>query len=61
MIVCHCNALRERDVRAKVATDCRRVTSLYARLGAKPKCKQCLPFAFQLMADERARLGVAAG
>ena len=55
MIVCHCNALREREVRAAVRPDCARVSRLYERLGVKPRCKQCLPFAYQVIADQRAR------
>lgn len=60
MIVCHCNALKEREVRAAVAPGCRRVSKLYGRLGCRPQCRQCLPFAFGLIADEQARSGAAA-
>jgi bacterioferritin-associated ferredoxin len=55
VIVCHCNALREREVRAAVDPDCRRVSRLYDRLGCRPRCKQCLPFAFGLIGEEQRR------
>jgi bacterioferritin-associated ferredoxin len=52
MIICHCNRLCERDLRQHVDPTCRRVSRLYARLGARPKCKQCLPFAHKLLSEE---------
>jgi len=55
VIVCHCNALREREVRGAVEPHCRRVSRLYGRLGCKPQCRQCLPFALCLIDEERAR------
>lgn len=55
MIICHCNRLCERDLRAQVDPGCRRVSRLYARLGARPKCKQCLPFAHRLLTEELAQ------
>ena len=51
MIVCVCNALRERQVTAAARdgrpTNCPVTT--YARLGCKPKCGQCLPYARELV------------
>ncbi len=56
MIVCVCNALRENQVRAK-ARDCAgSVGRVYASLGCKPQCCQCLPFARQVIQDERSRV-----
>ncbi|MEI6486788.1 MAG: (2Fe-2S)-binding protein [Sphingomonadales bacterium] len=54
MIVCVCNALRERDVRdaARAAgTNCPRAA--YAQLGCKVKCGQCLPFAREVVGSAR--------
>ena len=55
MIVCVCNGLREKQVRAK-ARDCRgSVGQVYASLGCKAQCCQCLPFARDVIRDERSR------
>jgi bacterioferritin-associated ferredoxin len=54
VIVCVCNALKERDVReaARVAgNSCPKAA--YAQLGCKVKCGQCLPFAKEILADAR--------
>ncbi len=55
MIVCVCNALREADVRAKARHCGGSVGSVYRHLGCKPQCCQCLPFARDVIRDERAR------
>ena len=50
MIVCVCNALRENQVReAALATRSHCPVTAYARLGCKPKCGQCLPFAREVL------------
>ncbi|WP_303812063.1 (2Fe-2S)-binding protein [Sandarakinorhabdus limnophila] len=54
MIVCVCNALKERDVReaARVAgKSCPKAA--YAQLGCRVKCGQCLPFVKEILADAR--------
>ena len=45
MVVCLCNAIREKDLRAAVRCGSERPNDVYARLGRKPKCGQCLTFA----------------
>ncbi len=45
MVVCVCNAIREKDLRAAVRCGSERPNDVYARLGRKPKCGQCLSFA----------------
>jgi len=56
VIVCVCNALRERQVRdAARATGRACAHGAYARLGAKVKCGQCLPYARQVIEGELAR------
>lgn len=45
MVVCVCNAIREKDLRAAVRCVSERPNDVYARLGSKPKCGQCLSFA----------------
>jgi len=53
MVVCVCNAIREREVReaARSGADC--PVEAYASLGRRPRCGQCLPFARELIAEER--------
>ncbi|UAK24927.1 (2Fe-2S)-binding protein [Sphingomonas nostoxanthinifaciens] len=53
MVVCSCNAIRERDVReaARSGVDC--PLQAYASLGRRPRCGQCIPFARALIAEER--------
>ena len=54
MVVCVCNAIRERDVRAAARGGCTTPCAAYATFGRRPKCGQCLPFARALIAEERA-------
>lgn len=54
MVVCVCNALRERDVREAARSGCTSPAAAYAALGRKPQCGQCIPFARNLIAEERA-------
>jgi len=52
MVVCVCNAIRERDLR-DVARDgqLRCAKAAYAQLGREPKCGHCLPFARNIISD----------
>ncbi|QMW24508.1 (2Fe-2S)-binding protein [Sandaracinobacteroides saxicola] len=52
MIVCSCNALRERQVREVGRSGIRCEREAYRALGCRPQCGQCLPFARQLLRDE---------
>lgn len=54
MVVCVCNAIREKDVRAAVRQGCHDPCSAYATLGRRPRCGQCVPFAREIIAHERA-------
>ena len=54
MVVCICNAIRERDVRDAARSGCADPIGAYASLGRRPRCGQCLPFARQLIDSERA-------
>jgi bacterioferritin-associated ferredoxin len=53
MVVCHCNAIRERQVREVARSGAGCPLSAYAALGARPKCGQCLPFARALIDEEQ--------
>ncbi|QYE34805.1 MULTISPECIES: (2Fe-2S)-binding protein [Sphingosinicellaceae] len=54
MVVCVCNAIRERDVRSAARGGCATPCAAYASLGRRPKCGQCLPFARAIIAEELA-------
>jgi bacterioferritin-associated ferredoxin len=54
MIVCVCNAIREKDLRSAVRCGNERAAEVYARLGRKPKCGQCIPFAQNLISVKAA-------
>ena len=54
MVVCICNAIRERDVRDAARAGSTRPKCAYARLGRQVQCGQCLPFARSIIASELA-------
>jgi bacterioferritin-associated ferredoxin len=54
MVVCICNAIREKDVRSAAREGSCEPRSAYKRLGCQVRCGQCLPFARQIIAAERA-------
>ncbi|HEX5536412.1 MAG TPA: (2Fe-2S)-binding protein [Sphingobium sp.] len=53
MLVCICNAIREKEFREAVRSGANNPSSAYARFGRRPKCGQCLSFAKTIIADER--------
>jgi len=54
MIVCVCNAIREAEVREAVRSGADSPRDAYASVGRRIRCGQCLPFARDVIADERA-------
>lgn len=54
MVVCVCNAIRERDVREAARSGAGCPIQAYASMGRRPRCGQCLSFARELIAEERA-------
>jgi len=54
MVVCVCNAIREKDIRAAARAGCCDPRSAYASLGHRPRCGQCFPFAREVIASESA-------
>lgn len=54
MIVCNCNAIRERQVREAARNGHRDPLSAYASLGRRPRCGQCIAFARTIIASEAA-------
>lgn len=56
MIVCVCNAIREEQLRSEARKGARTPARAYAQLGCKSQCGSCLPFACEIIADERKAL-----
>lgn len=54
MVVCVCNAIRERDVRQAARGGAACPNSAYRTLGHRPQCGQCFSFARKIIAAERA-------
>lgn len=54
MVVCICNAIREKDLREAAREGADTPCSAYARFGRRPKCGQCVSFARTIIAAERA-------
>jgi len=53
MLVCICNAIREKDFREAVRDGAESPCSAYARFGHRPKCGQCISFAKTIIEKER--------
>jgi bacterioferritin-associated ferredoxin len=53
MVVCHCNAIRESQVREAARSGASCPYTAYAVLGRRPQCGQCIPFARELIAQEQ--------
>lgn len=56
MVVCVCNAIREKDLRAAARDGAESPCQAYARFGRRPKCGQCVPFARSIIAAEQAAI-----
>ena len=54
MVVCICNAIREQDLKDALRDGAARPAEVYARLGRRPKCSQCLSFAQSIISRETA-------
>jgi len=53
MYVCVCNAIRECDFRRAARCVPGDAEAIYAALGKKPQCRQCLEAADAIATDER--------
>jgi bacterioferritin-associated ferredoxin len=56
MYTCVCNAIRETDLRFAARLHAGDAEAVYARLGKRPNCGQCLEEADELIAEERAAM-----
>jgi len=54
MVVCICNAIREKDLRAAVQKGAETPSSAYAQMGCKARCGQCVSFARKIIQSETA-------
>ncbi|UAB79042.1 (2Fe-2S)-binding protein [Erythrobacter sp. SCSIO 43205] len=54
MYTCICNAIRETDLRAAAVQSGGDAETVYATLGKRPNCGQCLEKAQKLIEEERA-------
>lgn len=54
MVVCVCNAIREKDLKEAVRDGADTPCSAYARFGRRPKCGQCVSIARTIIAAELA-------
>lgn len=54
MIVCVCNAIKERQVREAARQGASSPARAYRNLGCQVKCGQCIPFARDIIGRERA-------
>ncbi len=52
MIVCICNAVREREIR-EVAPRCQTPCQAYEALGCRAKCGQCVTIARAILDEQR--------
>ena len=53
MYVCICNAIRESELRKAALGTAGDAESIYARLGKKPDCRQCLDEAEDIIFEVR--------
>ena len=53
MFVCICNAIRETDLRRAVHGAAGDVEHVYACMGKRPQCRQCLEDAEAIVFEER--------
>lgn len=54
MVVCVCNAIREQEVRDAARDGATSTCQAYRALGRQLKCGQCVPFAREIIKEERA-------
>jgi bacterioferritin-associated ferredoxin len=55
MIVCVCNRITEKEVRAAARSGATCPETAYARLGCEPQCGCCLYYAQEIIDEERVK------
>ena len=56
MVVCHCNMIRDKDIKAAARRGCPDAETAYRSLGCQFQCGGCEDHADHLVAAERASL-----
>ena len=56
MIVCVCNAIREDELRAAARRGAPCPLKAFKSLGCEPQCGTCLPYAREIIEEERAEM-----
>ena len=56
VVVCHCNAICESEMRAAARRSDGTIADAYAQLGCAVECGGCLPFAEELIDEETREL-----
>jgi bacterioferritin-associated ferredoxin len=59
MYICVCNAIRECELRREALRAAGRSEAVYAALGKKPNCGQCLDEADAIIREERALAAIS--
>ncbi|MEQ9663006.1 MAG: (2Fe-2S)-binding protein [Parasphingopyxis sp.] len=54
MVVCICNAIREKDLRAAARKGAQTPSMAYAQMGCRARCGQCVSFAREIIKTEAA-------
>jgi bacterioferritin-associated ferredoxin len=52
MVVCHCNAVNDRSIRAEVLAGARDFAEVAARCGAGDRCGGCRPVVEAMLAEQ---------
>ncbi len=52
MVVCICNAIREKDIRNAAQNGAQTPSTAYAKMGCRARCGQCVSFAREIIQSE---------
>lgn len=59
MVVCHCNAVNDRQIRAEILAGALDAEDVAARCSAGSRCGSCLPIVQALIAESTVSIGIA--
>ena len=60
MYVCNCNGIRERQVRAAIASGAKRPAQIFQACDSRPECARCVCDMRRMLQEEREALRFAA-
>ena len=61
MLVCHCFAVREREIRSEISSGAQSACEIARRCRAGAGCGGCVPLIEELLAEQNARRRALAG